>query len=180
MSNKANPQVARSGDTDSAAPPQSKLLVFVFPDDAKIDQAIGAVITKLTAKEYLSVYRLAVVSRDLDGKISVKDITEKDFGTIGVGAFIGGLAGLAAGPLGAAIGAGAGALFGWSAELVNEEAVSEFANKCLSGLAAGGRAIVAEVAEEAAPSFESLMQENGGTVCNRKSSAAGQSHDPPR
>ena len=55
---------------------------------------------------------MAVVARDLDGKISVKDITEEGHGTIGAGALIGGLAGLAAGPLGAAIGAGAGALLG--------------------------------------------------------------------
>ena len=108
----ADPQALRPDDTISAAPPQAKLMVFVFPDDAKVDQAIGAIITKLTAKESMKLYRVAVVARDPDGKISVKDITEEGPGTIGAGMLIGGLAGLAAGPLGAAIGAGAGALLG--------------------------------------------------------------------
>ncbi len=107
---------------------------------------------------------MAVVARDLDGKISVKDITEEGHGTIGAGALIGGLAGLAAGPLGAAIGAGAGALFGWSAELVNEEAVTEFADKHLGGLAPGRRAIIAEVAKDLASTFENLMAANAGTA----------------
>jgi hypothetical protein len=51
-----------------------------------------------------------------------------------------------------------GALFSWSAGLVNQHAVTELASKYLSGMAAGGRAIMVEVAEEAAPSFESLME----------------------
>jgi uncharacterized membrane protein len=160
----ADPQAERPDDTISAAPPQAKLMVFVFPEDAKVDQAIGAIINRLTAKESMNVYRLAVVARDLDGKISVKDITEEGHGTIGAGALMGGLAGLAAGPLGVAIGAGAGALFGWSAELVNEEAVTEFANKHLSGLAPGRRVIIVEVAKDQASTFEDLMVANAGTA----------------
>jgi uncharacterized membrane protein len=74
----------------------------------------------------ITVYRLAVVEKDLDGEISLRDIDEEAHGIVGAGALIGGLAGLAGGPLGAAIGASAGALAGWSAELVNEHAVTEF------------------------------------------------------
>ncbi len=160
----ANQPTAGVDDAQMAAPPQSTLFLVTFPDEANVDQAIGAIVTRLAA-EHLRVYRLAVVARDPDGKVSLRDITEESHGTVGAGALIGGLTGLAAGPLGAALGAGAGALIGWSAEMVNEEAVNDFANRDWSELAPGRRAIVAEVSQETAPAFEALMLANGGRAC---------------
>jgi uncharacterized membrane protein len=163
--NSAEADPATEGsDEQRAAPPGSKLVVVMFPNKAKVDRAIGAILTKLAAGDDVKVNRLAVVEKRPDGKISLRDISEDGHGTVGAGALIGGLSGLAGGPLGAAIGASAGALFGWSAELVNEQAVDEFANKEASELEPGRRAIVAEVAEEAAPAFDALMEANGGTV----------------
>jgi uncharacterized membrane protein len=167
MSIEPDSRVSPSTDMAAATPPQAKLLVFFFPDEAKVDQAVGALMTRLTPKDDMNLYRLAVVARNSDGKVCIKDLTEKELGTVGAGALIGGLAGLAGGPVGAAIGAGAGALFGWSAELVNEEAVTEFANKHLQGLAPGRRAIMAEIDEEASPRFVALMQANGGTTASK-------------
>jgi uncharacterized membrane protein len=164
MSKSPDPNLSTDGadDAQRTAPPQSKLFFVTFPNEADVDQAVGAIVTKLTSAEPPRVYRLALVARGDDGKLSVRDITEESHGTIGAGALIGGLAGLSAGPLGAAIGAGAGALLGWSAEMVNEEAVDEFANRDWSELAPGDRAIVAEVSEETAHVFEALMAANGG------------------
>jgi len=165
MNNVEPDPAAETGDAQRAAPPGSKLVVVTFPDEAKMDQAIGALFTQLTAGERVKVYHLAVVAKGLDGKISLRDISDDRLGTVGAGALIGGLSGLAGGPLGAAIGAGAGALLGWSAELVNEQADADFANKEWNETAFGRRTIVAEVAEEAAPAFNALMEANGGTVC---------------
>ena len=111
------------------------------------------------------MYRFAVVARGSDRKISLQDITEESHGTIGARALIGGLTDLTAGPLGVAIGAGAGALLGWSAEMMNEGAVEEFANRDWQELAPGRRAIVAEASEETAPAFEALMAASGGRAC---------------
>jgi uncharacterized membrane protein len=147
-----------------AAPPQSKLVLVTFPDQGKVDQPIGAILTKLISDGRTKVYRLAVVTRGPEGKISVKDVTKESHGTVLAGALIGGVSGLAAGPLGAAIAAGAGALLGWSAELINEGAVTEFAEHW-SKLPLGCRGILAEVSEEAATEFEDLMVINGGLVC---------------
>jgi uncharacterized membrane protein len=110
----------------------------MFPDEAKVDQAIGAIITRLTAGEDIRVYGLAVVARGLHDKIAVQDITAERHGTVGAGAFLGGLTGLAGGPLGTAIGIAAGALLGWSAALVNEQAFTEFANRNLCEMAPVG------------------------------------------
>jgi outer membrane lipoprotein SlyB len=160
-----NSPTAGADDAQSAAPPQSKLVVVTFPDEAKLDQAIGAILTALTERRDITVYRLATVTRGLDGKISVQDLSEESHGTVGAGALIGGLSGLvAAGPLAAAVGAAAGAILGWSAELVSEEAVTEFSAKDGGELPLGRRAIVAEVANEATPPFDALMAANGGTV----------------
>ena len=163
-SERLNQPIEEAGDAQSAAPPGSELVVVIFPDEAKVDQAIGAIVTKLTAEGDATVRRLAVIARGADGKLSVKDLSEQEHGTIGAGALLGGLTGLAGGPIGAMIGASAGALIGWSAELVSEQAVDDFANKNWSDLAPGRRALVAEVTEEAAPAFAALMAANGGTV----------------
>lgn len=71
----ANPPAAGTGDAQVLAPPGSKLVVVMFPDEAKVDQAIDAIITRLTAGEDIRVYGLAVVARGLDDKIAVQDIT---------------------------------------------------------------------------------------------------------
>ena len=159
----SKPPAAGPGDAQSAAPPDSKLVVVMFPDQTKVDQAICA-IQKLAMAGGITLYRSAIVARGSDGKVLVQDITEEGHGGVATGALIGGLSGLTGGPLAAAIGAGAGALIAWSAELVNKQAVTELANKDANELAPGRRAIVAEVAEDAEPSFEALMEANGGTV----------------
>jgi uncharacterized membrane protein len=150
--------------SEDISPPHARVLIVTFPDEAKIEQAIGALITAMREKQDIKIYRLATFARGLDGEISVQDVTEESHGTVGAGALIGGLTGLAAGPIGAAIGAGAGALIGWSAELANEEAVTEFASKNWSELAPGRRAIVAEVSDETIPRFRNLMASSGGAV----------------
>jgi uncharacterized membrane protein len=160
-----NSPIASSGALDRATPPQTRLMIFIFPDEVKVDQAIDAVVTKLNAENHTFVYRLALAEKKTDGTVCVRDITEDWFGPVGTGAMIGGFSGLAGGPLGALIGVGAGALVGWSAELLNDEAVTEFAHARLRELDAGRHAIIAEVAEDSAASFEALVEENGGKIC---------------
>lgn len=150
----------------SAAPPHTTLIRVLFDDDTKINQAIDALETKQAAEKEATTYRLAVLAKGSDGRISECDVARPGRGTAVTSAVIGGAAGLAAGgPLGAVIGAGAGALIGLSAEAVNEEAVSEFAEEDWSELRVGRRAILAEIANEAVPAFEQLMVQNGGRVC---------------
>jgi len=77
---------------------------------------------------------------------------------------IGGLAGLPAGPLAAAIGAAGGAIIGGSADLINQRADTEFIDRISRELAVGKTAVVAEVGEDGVIPFEALMTEIGGTV----------------
>ena len=154
------PPAARDDAEQLAAPPQSRLVFVVFPNETNLNQAITVIATKFID----AVYRSAVVSKGVDGRISVRDLTEEADGTVVAAALLGGVSGLAGGPLGATLGAAAGALVGWSAELVNEGAVTEFAKKKWSELAPGRRAVLAEVSADAVSSFETLMAANGGVV----------------
>ena len=158
--------VASPAAVDRVTPPQTKLMIFAFPDEVKVDQALDAVVTKLRAGHHTVVYRLALAEKITEDTVSIRDIREDWLGPVGTGALIGGVSGLAGGPVGALIGAGAGAVFGWSAELLNEEAVTEFVRVCLRReLAVGRHAIVAEIAADSAALFEALIEENGGRIC---------------
>ena len=142
------------------------LVVVIFPDAAKIAQGIR-VLKDLHAEGSGNLHASAVVAKDSGGKLSVQKVTKEGFGGTAVGALIGGLAGLPVGPLAATIGAAGGALIGNSADLIDNGAFTEFADKTSGELALGSAAIVAEVSEEGLVAFETLMKAIGGAVVRR-------------
>jgi len=125
----------------------SKFVIVTFPDEEKIDRAIG-VVRGLRRKGGIKLYASAVVASDSEGKLSVREITNKGLGGTAVGALFGGLAGMPAGPLAATIGAAGGAAISNSADLINQHAEAAFADKVSRELAPGQAAIVAEVADD--------------------------------
>jgi uncharacterized membrane protein len=144
----------------------SKFVVVIFPDEAKITQGTRA-LKDLHAEGIIKLYASAVVARDSGGKLSVQEVIKEEHGGTAVGALIGGLAGLPAGPLAATIGAASGAIFGISADLINQNTDTEFVDKVSRELTPGKAAVVAEVAEDGALSFEALMESIGGTVVGK-------------
>jgi uncharacterized membrane protein len=141
----------------------SKFVIVSFSDEAKTQRGIRA-LKELNANGGIKLYASAVVARDSNGKLSVQEITNGGLGGTAVGAFIGGLAGLPAGPLAVMVGAAGGAVIGNSADLIHQRAEIEFADEISRELAPGKAAIVAEVDEDGVISFEALMEANGGTV----------------
>ena len=105
----------------------SKFVIVSFPE-AKIDQAIG-VVSDLHAKSDIKLYASAVLARDSGGKLSVREITNEGLGGTAVGALIGGLAGLPAGPLAVTILAATGAAIGNAADLINQHDDVAFEDK---------------------------------------------------
>ncbi len=144
----------------------SKLVVVMFPDAAMIQEAIDA-LKKLRAERSIRLYASTVVARDASGKLSVKEVTKEGLGGTAVGALIGGLAGLPLGPLAVTIGAAGGALIGGSADLTNEGADTEFAEKISREWAPGKAAVVAEVHNDGVVAFEALMKSIGGTAVRK-------------
>jgi len=143
-----------------------EFVVVTFDDSAMLHQATEA-LKKLHSEGSNKGYASAVVAKDPSGELSVGHVTKEGHGGTAVGALIGGLAGLPAGPLAVTIGAAGGALIGNSADLINQRAEGEIADKISRELAPGKAAIVAEIDEDGLISFEALMEAIGGTVVRK-------------
>jgi len=141
----------------------SKFVVVTFSDEAETQRGIRA-LKEMHAQGSVKLYASSVVTRNLDEKLSVQEITNGGLGGTAAGALIGGLAGLPAGPLAAMVGAAGGAVIGNSADLIHQRAEVEFANDISPKLAPGKTAIVAEIDEAGVVSFEAMMEAIGGTV----------------
>lgn len=144
----------------------SKMMVVVFDDEAKAYEATRAM-RELHHEGSITVYGAAVIARDADGKLTMKD--EVDEGPIGtaVGMLTGGLIGLLAGPQGMVIGAAAGGMMGATADLINLGVGTEFLNDVAAQLAPGKVALVGEVSETWVTPVDSRMEALGGTVYRR-------------
>jgi uncharacterized membrane protein len=141
----------------------NRLAVLTFPNQTKIDEAIRA-LRKLHSGPGIKLYASAVVTKNADGKLKVQEITKEGHGGIAVGALIGALAGLPAGPAASAIIAAGGAVIGNAADLIAQDDFKEFANNIADNVVPGGAAIVADVAEDNLVAFKAMMQAVGGGV----------------
>lgn len=139
----------------------NQLVALSFPDQMKIEEAIRA-LRKLCSEH--SLYASVVVTKDSEGKLSVQEITKEGRGGTAVGALIGALAGLPAGPAAAAIMATGGALIGNAADLTIEGDFTELTNSIADKTPPGGAVIIADVTEESMSGFRTKMQAIGGTV----------------
>jgi uncharacterized membrane protein len=141
----------------------NRLAVLIFPDQTKIDEAIGA-LKKIHSERTLKMLGSAVVTKSADGKLSVQEITKEGHGGTLIAALIGALAGLAVGPAAGAIMAVGGAVIGNAADLSTEDDFNEFANNIADGLVPGGAAVIADIAKDGESVFVAAMQRLGGTV----------------
>jgi uncharacterized membrane protein len=158
----------------------SKMMVVVFDDEAKAYEGSRALMD-LHREGSITAYAGAVISRDSDGKVRVKE--DADEGPIGTalgmmtGAMIGILAGAAAAPVGAAagaavvegmaLGAATGTVLGATADLINLGVGTEFLDDVATQLAPGKTAVVAEVEEYWQTPVDTRMEGLGGTVHRR-------------
>jgi uncharacterized membrane protein len=141
----------------------NKLVVSTFPDQTKIDAAIGA-LRKIRSDRNIKLYASAVVTKGADRSLSVREITKEGHGSTAAAALIGALAGLAAGPVAAAITATGGAVIGNAADMSAEDDFREFANTLPDRIAPGVMAIVADVAEDGVTAFKASIEGLGGTA----------------
>jgi len=158
----------------------SKMLVVAFDDESKAYEGTKA-LRELHWEGNVSVYAGAVVARDADGSVTVKD--EADEGPIGTalgmltGAMVGLFAGAAAGPAGAAAGAAAaqgmalgaltGTMMGATADLINLGVGADFVDEVAGYLPPGKVALVAEIEEYWSAPVDTSMEALGGTVYRR-------------
>jgi uncharacterized membrane protein len=141
----------------------SKFVVVVFPNEAKASQGLHA-FKELDAEDSLTVYAGAVIVKEADGAVSVKERHGRRPVGAAVGAVIGGLVGLIGGPPVAAMGAAGGALAGGWRDALNIGVDLDFLDEVSRELTPGKSAIVAEIEEDWVTPLDSRMEAAGGVV----------------
>jgi uncharacterized membrane protein len=141
----------------------SKFAVIVFPGEAQAYDGTRA-LRDLHVEGSLSVYGMAVLSKDAQGGLSIKE--GADAGPLGmaVGALVGALVGLVGGPAGVLAGAVGGTAIGSLVDLFGYGVGVDFLSKVAAELAPGKSAIVAEIAEHWTTPLDVRMEPLGGTV----------------
>jgi uncharacterized membrane protein len=144
----------------------SKMLVVVFDEESQAFEASRA-LTNLHREGSITAYAGAIVARNADGSVSVKD--EVDEGPIGtaLGMLTGALVGLLAGPEGAIVGAAMGSKMGATADLINLGVGTDFVGEVSDQLEPGKVAVVAEIQENWTTPVDTRMEELGGIVIRR-------------
>jgi uncharacterized membrane protein len=139
-----------------------KMLVVVFDDESKAYEGSHA-LKQLDAEGSITIYAEAVIKKNPDGTVTVKQ-SEGDFPirTIG-GTAIGSLIGLLEGPIGLGIGAAAGLVAGSIGDLHVSGVDAEFLDDVAVALTPGKCAVVADISEEWVTPVDTRMEPLGGS-----------------
>lgn len=143
-----------------------KILVVAFNSESKAYEGSRA-LQALQNEGTISLYSKAVIARNADGRVEVKE--EGDEGPVGtaVGLLTGSLIGLLGGPAGIVIGAGTGMFAGLTYDLANAGVSEDFLDEVGRFLQPGKAAVVAEVWEDWVMPVDARMNALGGVVFRR-------------
>ena len=140
-----------------------KMLVVVFDNETKVYEGSRA-LNQLDAEGSIAIHAEAVISKNNDGTVTVKQ-GDGDFPVRTVsGTAIGSLIGLLGGPAGLAVGALAGTMAGSFADLFVAGVNSDFLDEVSNVLTPGKYAIVADISEEWVTPVDSRMEALNGFV----------------
>lgn len=139
------------------------MLMVVFKDESKAYEGSRA-LNRLDAEGSIAIHAEAVLAKNLDGTVTVKQ-TEGDFPirTIG-GTALGSLVGLLGGPVGLGIGAAAGAIAGSIADLSVVGVGEDFLDEASAALMPGKFAVLADVTEEWITPVDTAIEQLQGVV----------------
>jgi uncharacterized membrane protein len=139
-----------------------KMLVVVFRDESKAYEGSKA-LRELHAEGSITLYAAAVIGKDAQGKVTVKQAADQGpLGTL-LGFSTGGLIGLLGGPAGLALGAATGSLTGSLYDLARAGISDDFLAEVSQHLLPGRTAVVAEIDEEWVTPVDSRMDTLGGS-----------------
>ncbi len=140
-----------------------KVIVVVFDDEAKAYQGSNQ-LRQLHQMSELTVYAVAVIAKNMEGKVEVlKTADEGPVGTL-IGTALGGMVGLLGGPVGVAVGMSSGVLAGALRDISIMDVDLEFLNDVATELTPGKVAVVASVDEGWTTPLDSAMKPLGGIV----------------
>jgi uncharacterized membrane protein len=140
----------------------SKFIVTTFNNEANAYEGTRA-LKELHAEGEITLYGLAVITKDAGGKLSVKDEPDDLPGTA-VGSLVGALVGVLGGPAGVLVGMTAGMMLGSIGDLLDVGVGTDFVDKVSGQLAPGKAAVIAEVDEDWISPLNTRMEAIGGSV----------------
>jgi uncharacterized membrane protein len=142
-----------------------RMLVVVCDSEKKAYEGVSD-LRKLEQEGSINIYAGAVVVKDLDGTVIVKELEDGPIGTL-TGTAVGSLIGLLGGPVGVAVGALSGMTFGAIYDIDTARVGEDFVNDVSKALLPTKVAIVAEIDEEWTTPVDAKMEALGGIVFRR-------------
>jgi uncharacterized membrane protein len=152
-------------DPDSISP--DKVVVVSFSDDSQAFEAL-ATVKQLDGQGQIDLVAAAVVTRDPDGRVQVKDEAGGDsyVGTAS-GGLIGLLIGILGGPLGILIGGATGLLLGSLYDLDDADTTDSALSQVSKTVRVGHNSLLAQVVEQSPDVLDTAMDRLSGTVVRR-------------
>ena len=143
-----------------------RMLVVVFGNESLAYEG-KKVLEKLDIDGYLTVYRHAMVMKNADGTITVREGDDRGpFGLL-VGTALGSLIGVLGGLAGIGIGGTIGLVTGGAVDLHDARVAEDFIDDVAKALLPNRAAVVAEIEEDATGPVDTQMEAIGGTVFRR-------------
>jgi uncharacterized membrane protein len=144
----------------------NKMLIAVFETEAKAYEGLSA-LKGLHKNGDITLYATAVISKDQNGQIQLKDGADQGPIGTGVGLLTGSLIGLLGGPVGLAIGAFTGTMAGMIYDVNVDDVNTTFAEDVSEALSNGKTAVVCEVDETWTVPVDTKLQALDGLVFRR-------------
>jgi len=142
------------------------MLVVVFEDESKAHEGAKA-LRQLDLDNHITVYRHAIVVKNPDCTVTVREIDDRGpFGLL-VGTALGALLGALGGLAGIGIGGTVGLVAGGAVDLRNGWVAEDFVDDVAKALLPNRSAVVAEIEEDTTAPADTQMEAIGGTVFRR-------------
>jgi uncharacterized membrane protein len=143
------------------------VVVVSFSDDSTAFEALTT-LKELDSQGQLQVVEAAVVTREDDGRVRVKDqVADATVAATVTGGVVGLLIGILGGPLGVLIGGATGLLIGSLYDLDDEDETDSVLSEVSKTVQVGRNAMLAEVVEQSPEVIDTAMGRLSGTVVRR-------------
>ena len=146
-----------------------RMLAVIFADNSKAYEGSRA-LKELDSEGSISIHAQAVITKNPDGMISIKQAGDEFPIRTVSGTAVGSLIGLLGGPIGFGVGAAAGTLVGALADVHRSGVNEDFLGEVSSLLTPGKWAVVSDISEEWMTPVDNRMETLGGEVfrCDRE------------
>ncbi len=146
---------------------RENVIAVSFPEEANAYEALAR-LKELAAKDDVGVRGAAVVAREEDGRITIKEQFGGDgFEDTAGGGLLGLLVGVLGGPLGVLVGGATGVLIGSLFDEDDDDHTRSVLGEISSSIRVGPPGLLADVSEPGPEAVDAVMAHLGGTVVRR-------------